>query len=824
MNPGKHIALQIIASRVKQLSLAAVFCVNTLALVPCSDAATDRAADLATRPLTFESNVGQYDSKARFVSRGPAYHLSLSPAEVLVTVRRSDREVSSLEVLPRQINRAPASIRYRSLRIELIGADADAQMAGVGEISGRANYFIGSDVSKWHTGIPAFGRVRASDVYPGIDLIHYGNAQHLEYDFEVAPGADPGAIAMRFVGADKIELSAQGELVLQLGGESLRQPKPVIYQILNGQRKEIRGGYVLKTDDTATFWLGDYDRTQTLVIDPIVSYSVLQGLDDDDNLWAIALDEEGNVYGVGETISQNIATTGAFQTNLAGVFFGHGDVMIQKYPNTNSNFNETYSTYLGGWADEAAFGIAVDASGNAYVAGYTGSTNFPTRNPVQTNLAGVNIPGIGRPPVDIFVAKLGPQGTNLIFSTFFGGTKDDAAGGITLDSAGDINVVGYTTSTNFPVVNIPLSTNIVGTNIVITTNSLAGGEDAFAFKLSGNGTNIIYSRYLGAAGREFATGLVNLTDDQTAVIGYTSSSLFPVTTNAAQLLFNNTTNTAVSFDAFICILSPTGGTVNYATYLGGTGDDFGFKIARDASDNLYAVGSTRSSDFPRSNTNLSSPVITNALLADAFVSKLSAALTNWAYSVTFGGTGKDEAWDVAVGADGHAHVVGATLSTNFPITNVFSLLRSTNSGGSDAFIAKLNPTSTALEYSTYIGSAGLDEAHAIVLDAGGNSYIAGISGSTAFPTSPQFSDQSFVDSDGFVLKILVEPALEIASSGTNVILSWRGFGPEFEIQSKTNLLSSNGVSLGAAFMELTNGQTVVTFPATNAAQYFRLKK
>jgi hypothetical protein len=824
MNSGINNSFRAIATRARAILCVAAVSVTALLLVTDSNAAADRTANIASRPLSFEKNVGQYDNSARFVSRGPAYHLTLAPTEVFVTVRKSDRADTNANALPHSIRRDVTSIRYRTLRIELIGSNADARMSGVGELSGQANYLIGSDASRWRTGVPAYDRVRATDVYPGINLIHYGNAQHLEYDFEIAPDANPDLIAMRFTGADKVELNSQGELVLQLGDEMLHQPKPVIYQTVAGQRMEIRGGYVLSNVNTVKFWLGDYDRSLPLVIDPIVSFSVLQGGDSDDTLYAIALDGEGNVYVSGETLSVNLATTGAFQTNLAGTFFGHGDVLIQKFPNTNSNFAKTYTTYLGGSADESAFALAVDAAGNAYVAGYTGSTNFPTRNPTQTNLAGVNIPGIGRPPVDAFVAKLDPRGTNLIFSTFFGGTRDDAAGGIALDSAGNITVVGYTLSTNFPVVNIPHTTNTVGTNVVITTNSLAGSEDAFVFKLSADGTNILYSRYLGGAGRDYATGVANRSDDHTAVVGYTSSSAFPITTNAAQSSFNNTTNTSVAFDSFITIIAPTNGHIAYSTYLGGTNDDFAFKIARDSSNNLYAVGSTRSSDFPRSNTNLYSSVITNAAFADAFATKLSSSLTNWDYSVTFGGSAKDEAWDIAVDSPGRAHVVGATLSGNFPVTNVFGLLRSTNSGDADAFIAELNSNATALNYSAQIGTSSTDEAHAVAVDAGGNTYFAGIAGRTTFPTLPSVGNLNETDRDGFILKILAEPTLEIASSGTNVVLKWPGFAPEFTVQTRTNLLSTNWTTASASSVELTNNQTIVRLPATNSQRFFQLRK
>ena len=796
-----------------------------VALMSPANAASDRTLSLGDRPLSFESNVGQYEGAARFVSRGPAYYLSLTPSEVNVMLRKVEKTAPVDNNLPRTINTVATRVDYRSLRIELIGANSVATMSGVGEVSGRASYFIGNDASKWRTGVPAFDRVRVMDVYPGINLIHYGNQNHLEYDFEIAPGASADVIAMKFTGADRIVVDTDGELVLSLGGEEIRQPKPVIYQTVRGARKEIAGGYVMTDASTVKFTLGDYDRTLPLVIDPVVSYSVFQGREGEDVFWATATDASGNLYLAGETTSASLASPGAFQTNLAGVMGLHGDVLVQKLPNFPQEYKVTYSTYLGGVANEAAFGLAVDADGNAYVAGYTGSTNFPTLNPVQTNIAGTVVSGVGRPPVDCFVAKIGPHGTNLIFSTFFGGSKDDAAGGIALDAATNIYVVGYTLSTNFPVVNFTAVTNLVGTNVVVTTNSLSGGEDAFVIKLAASGTSVIYSRYIGGAGRDYATDVITDSAGEPVLVGYTTSSLFPTTTNAVQPLFNGTTNFSSAYDAFVTIVGATNSVINYSSYLGGTNDDFAFRTATDAAGAIYVAGSTRSANFPRTSTNLYSSVMTNTLSPDAFVSKLNPSLTNWDYSVTFGGSASDEAWDVAVDSAGSAHIVGVTASINFPTNSAIGFLRRTNSGASDAFIAELNSTGSVLNYSAYIGGTADDAAYGVTVDAGNNVYVVGVAGNSTFPTSPSSTAGIFSDKDGFVLKILADPTLAISRSGTNVQLSWNGFATEFTLESRTNLVSTNTWTVLTNFpASLTNNRTVVTIPATNAARFFRLKK
>lgn len=810
MNLRNNISLRAAASCAK-----AILCLAAIKLTVVANAATDRAASLADRPLSFESNVGQYESGARFVSRGPAYYLSLSPAEVTVMLRKVEKAAAVENNLPRTINTAASRVDYRNLRIELFGANSAAPMSGVGEVSGRVNYFIGNDASKWRTGVPAFDRVRVTDVYPGINLIHYGNQNRLEYDFEIAPGISPDVIALKFTGADKVVVDAAGDLILSLGEEEIRQPKPVIYQTVRGARKLIEGGYVLADANTVKFQLGKYDRALPLVIDPVVSYVVYQGGDADDIFWALATDADGNIFVAGETTSSGIASAGVFQTNLAGVLAGHGDVLIQKLPNIPTDFSTTYSTYLGGAAYEAAFGLAVDAEGNAYVAGYTGSTNFPTSNPLQTNIAGVVRSGIGAPPLDCFIAKIGPFGTNLIFSTFFGGTKDDVGLGLSLDAATNIYVAGYTLSTNFPVVNFTAVTNIVGTNVVVDTNGPAGGEDAFVIKLASSGTNVIYSRYIGGAGRDYATDVITGAAGEPVLVGYTTSSLFPTTTNAVQPLFNGTTNSSFAYDAFVTIVGATNSTISYSSYLGGTNDDFAFRAATDTAGAIYVAGSTRSANFPRTSTNLYSSVITNTLSPDAFVSKLNPSYTNWDYSITFGGSASDEAWDLAVDSAGLVHVVGVTSSADFSTSNEFDNLLSTTQGGKDAFIVQLASSGTAINYAGYVGGSADDAVYGVTVDAGGNSYFIGNVGGN-----------SVAGRNGFVLKILADdPTLAITPAGTNVQVSWSGFSTEFTLESRTNLVSTNTWTTLTNFSALlTNNRTVVTIPATNDAQFFRLTK
>jgi hypothetical protein len=751
------------------------------------------------QPLSFEANLGQYGAGPAFVSRGPAYGITLTPTEVCVVLQKSTpRNGNSLAA---QMTHARATaVEYRKLRIELLQANPHAEMRGLDATPGRANYFVGNDPAQWQRNVPTYQRVRATDVYPGIHLIHYGNQQHLEYDFEVMPGANPAVIAMQFSGADRLTIEpASGDLVIQLGTEELRQPKPVIFQDVNGRRQFISGGYVLADERTVKFNLGKYDPKLPLIIDPIISYAQYFSQNTGDQIWAVAVGENTDIYVAGETITASgLATAGAFQTNLAGVLAGHGDVMVARRKNASSE--NVYVTYLGGWAYEAAYGLAVDAEGAAYVTGYTASTNFPTRMAIQTNVAGGKIPGFTVPALDAFITKIDPSGSNLVFSTFYGGTGsgyfgsgDDVGLSVALDASNNVYVAGYTASTNFPTANT-------------SRTNLSGFEDAFVVKLDATGTNVIYSMLVGGAGRDYGRDLALDANGNPVLVGYTVSTNFPVTPDALQSLFNGVTNSTVAEDAFIVRAQTDVGELLYATYLGGTNSDQATRVAIDAAGAVYVAGLTRSSNFPRTSTNFVSAVQTNNANADAFVMKFSPALTNLDYAVTFGGTGQDEARGVAVNDAGQATVVGLTTSTNFPTNAVFGFLDSQNAGGQDAFLAEINPAGSGFNYSAYLGGADDDVANAITRDAGGNSYVVGVA--DTFP---------------FILKLLTEAPLTVAPAGTNLTLAWPAYAPEFSLQTSTNLTLTNGWSAISPTRTTTNGQIQVTVPATNPAGYYRLR-
>ena len=332
-----------------------------LCLLALSATAAPRAVMPANLPLYFEANRGQADVPAQFIARGHDYEFLISPAEAQIVLRQ-------------------AGVGPAMVHLQFAHASPQAHIQGGDELPGKINYLTGNNPAQWHTDVPMFAKVHVGELYPGINLVYYGNQHLLEYDFTVAPGADPRAIGMHFTGVDRISITAQGELILRLAGGEIRQPKPVIYQMVEGRRKVIDGGYRLVDTHTVAFVVGNYDPSQPLVIDPVLSYSTYFGGTAGETAYAVALDAAGNVYMTGQTFSKAIstntafATAGAFQTNFAGGKLT-GDAFVFKLDAASGN--PAYITYLGGSADDGAFGVAVDSAGNAYLTGFTDSSNFP---------------------------------------------------------------------------------------------------------------------------------------------------------------------------------------------------------------------------------------------------------------------------------------------------------------------------------------------------------------------------------------------------------------------------------------------------------------
>lgn len=656
-------------------------------------------------PLSFEANHGQTDRRVKFLSRSGGQTLFLTSTEAVLTTDGRN-----------------------TLQMGLLGASPHAQLTGRDELPGKSNYFLGSDPSNWHTDVPIFSKVHYSNVYPGVDLIFYGNQRELEYDFLLAPGADPNSIGLTFSGVKCGHLD-HGDAVWESDDGEIRLRKPRLYQHVNGKQVEIAGGYILR-DHTIRFAIGDYDSRLPLVIDPVLVYSTYLGGSGLDVAKGIAVDSSGNAFFAGYTASTNFPVSSTpFQSTNGG---GNSNLFVAKLNAAGTAL--FYSTYVGGNGGDMANGLAVDSSGNAYVTGSTGSANFPvTPGAFQTAYAG---------GTDAFVTKLNATGDALVYSTYLGGSQSESATSIAVDASGSAYVTGETQSTNFPTTSGAFQT------------ANPGGGHAFVTKLNAAGNALAYSTYLGGSGSEIAYGITINSPGNAYIIGQTSSTNFPgVNSGSVQAA-----NGGGSSDGFVAEMNPAGSALVYATYLGGNGTDLGLGIALDALGNAYVTGYTSSTDFPVTAGALQT---TNAGGIDGFVAKISPGGTALGYSTYLGGSGTDAAAGIAVDSSGNAYIVGATSSSNFPSMSSSSVQPANGGGTSDAFVAELNPTGSALVYSTYLGGSAADVASGIALDPSNNIYIAGYTASTNFPlgASPVQSTYGGGSFDAFVAKLSGTPGI-----------------------------------------------------------------
>ncbi|HKS43332.1 MAG TPA: SBBP repeat-containing protein [Blastocatellia bacterium] len=486
--------------------------------------ATPKLADKATRtrasqsygnlPISFEANQGQFDSRVKFVSRGNGCTMFLTANEAVFQLRvgaETNKRDSHL-IETENLNPAIPDSQLAILKMKLVGASAAPVAQGVNELPGKVNYFVGNDSKKWRTGVATYAKALFKQVYPGVDIVYYGNQRELEYDLKVAPGANPRAVRLAFEGARHVRIDKRGDLVLSTAAGEIRQRKPVAYQETNGTRKEISARFVMKGAQQVGFEVARYDTSKPLVIDPALSYSTYLGGSEEDSGNGIAVDTSGNAYIIGFTVSSDFPTTASFQPTAGGF----GDVFITKLNTTGTAL--IYSTYLSGSGSDFGFGIAVDAAGNAYATGQTISSDFPLMNPIQSTLSSAG---------DVFITKLNSTGSAIIYSTLLGGNRIDIGQSIAVDAGGSAYVTGFTASNTFPTVN--------------ALQPVFGGmQDGFVAKLNPMGTAFVYSSYLGGVGRDSGNGVATDSSGNAYVAGSTSSPDF-LTANALQPAFKGKT-------------------------------------------------------------------------------------------------------------------------------------------------------------------------------------------------------------------------------------------------------------------------------------------
>lgn len=691
-------------------------------------------------PLRFEINQGQTDEQVKFLARGPGYALYLTAAEAVLRLRRDKSDDAQSAA---------------SVRMKMVGAQANPRVAGVDELPGRSNYFVGNDARKWRTGLSAYAKVKYEQVYPGVDVVYYGTSQgQLEYDFHLSAGADPQVIKMAFEGVDKLEADGAGGLRLHVSGRELQLRRPILYQENEGARQEVAGSYVLAGPREVGFAVAAYDAARPLVIDPVLAYSTFLGGTGYDAGLSIAVNPHGNAFITGKTTSLDFPT----QPNLSKIGPGGGfDVFVTEMNMSGSGL--VYSTYLGGSRDENDWGglvhfggIALDPAGNAYVTGLTTSPDFPT-TPGALQTAAANNGFIA----DAYVTKLDAAGT-LVYSTYLGGGGFDGGHAIAVDPFGQAYITGQEESGTLPA---------NGFQTTHATGCIAGFKDGFVAKLNAAGSALLYSTYFGGNSCNIGYGIAVDAAQNAYVTGETQATNFPVTPGAFDSTCGtdgacNPVNNQPISDIFVAKVDTTlngAASLKYATYLGGSGEErFIYNggpggIAIDpAAKFIYVTGTTASvnpADFPVTNGSLPNGP------ADAFVAKLDSSqpvpANQLVYSTYLGGSSTDFGTGIAVDINGNAYVTGSG-SVDFPVTPGMSACPS-NQG---AFVVKLGATGS-IKYAACVGGNDKDIPFSIAVDPAGCAYVTGATHSPDFPVlhpfQKTFAGGSAPPSDAFVTKL-----------------------------------------------------------------------
>ncbi len=790
-----------------------------------SKASPKLAANYARLPLSFESNHGQVDSRVRFLARGSGYTIFLTDQGAVLSLRKSgaSRQLSEGEKQnpgvriqestadwARRSTQHGSAVRASAVRMNLVGANTNATVAGTDELPGKTNYYIGNDPKKWRTNIPNYGQVTFKSVYPGVDLVYYGNQRQLEYDFVLAPGADPDQIKLSFAGADHLRVdSASGDLVLNIGNGEMRFRKPSVYQPSLAAAylapslgidsrptspTALPSSFVLASNNEVAFHVEGYNPNRALVIDPVLSYSTYLGGSSGDGSDGLAIDAAGSIYITGITESTNFPTVNPVQAQCASCAGANPDydAVVAKLNPAGSAL--VYSTYLGGSSNDYGNGIAADAAGNAYIAGSTTSTDFPTTaNAFETTASGFG---------DAFVTKLSATGT-LSYSTYLHIALGQS---IAVDGSGNAYVTGAT-SNGFPTANA-------------LQPSSGGGTDAFVTKLNPTGTALVYSTFLGGSAEDGGRGIAVDAAGNAYVTGFTKSTNFPTSQPLQAASGGGTCGTGTQTyncpDAFVAKLNPAGSALVYSTYFGGSDQDFGNSIAVDSEGGAYLTGYTLSSDFPTVNPLQSqcdncSTVYggTNAPVTsgDAFVAKINSAGSALVYSTYLGGSADDQAVRIAVGPTGNAYVVGETFSTDFPIVDP---IPNAQAPMENAFVTKLDATGLVVVYSTYLSGSVDAVATGIAVDASDNAYVSGGTDSTDFPTVNPIQATQGGGGDVFVAKI--------SAAATGPVLSPAPIRLDFSPQNTGTTSAGQPVTItntGAASLTI----STVTFGGTNTGDF-----
>ena len=729
-------------------------------------------AAYAKLPLSFEANSGQADPSVKFIARGKGYTLFLASEEVILSLKPiTHAKVKGLD----------------AAHISLEGSNLDPVVEGLDMLKSKSNYLTGKDQSKWHVNVDQYSKVQYKQVYPGIDMVYYGNQKQLEYDFVVAPGASPDLIRMNFRGAKSVELDKFGNLIMSLRDGKMTFSAPTLYQQSGDVKEHVDGRFVMVGEDQVRFEVGDYDKSKELIIDPSLMYSTYLGTTVEDRVNAMKVDAAGNVYLTGQTaVVADLFPGTAASTIQAANAGGAFDAFVIKLDPAGAIL---WATYLGGAGDDIGLSIAVDASNIVYV---SGSTTFTAGAKYPTTVGAYQ--AVNNGGTDGFLTAIAGSGNSLVYSTFIGGAGIDVATAITVDSAGNAYVTGGMTSDN--------TTRPATAGAYQTDNGGPGGacENAFIAKFNPAGI-IQYFTYLGGSTVGGTRGNA-ITIDGTGnafVTGFTRAGFptFPSGVLPLARAFKLTIGGAQ--DAFVSKISPSGANLLYSSYLGGSGISQGTGIKLDSSGNVYVAGDTNSTNFPDATTDgvtVGFPKVGQTTITgnfDCFIFKIAMNATGHSdgvYCTFLGGSGLDHLDALELDSFGNAYVTGRTESTDFLTVSPLSIntpLYSVQDGTAKVFVTEIGVAGNTRVLNTYIGGVTDQEGKGIAVDAGNNIFLSGWTNSTDFPTSVPLYAANKGSYDGFVMKITatspanlpavtkVNPASGIPAGGTTVIITGSGF-------------------------------------------------
>ncbi len=854
--------------------------------------------EYAKLPLSFEPNLGQANSDAKFLARGDGYSLFLNSDQAVLGLKGHSKKSA---------NSATSTNSLGVLRMKLEGSNPAPNFSAQDELPGKSNYFIGTQ-ENWHANVPTYGKVTEKNVYAGIDLVYYGSQRKLEYDFNVAPGADPKAIQISFEGARKLKVDAAGNLVLSLAGGDVKFEKPFAYQMKGDQKEPVAARFHLGDRKYRVYFaIGDYDTKRPLVIDPILSYSTYLGGSDIDSANAIAVAPDNTAFVAGGTFSTNFPVAHALQPNDGGGLDFPQDAFVTKISADGSTL--LYSTYLGGENQDTANGIAVDAAGEAYVVGTTLSPHFPV-TPGQSfdtlcggdGKCGASFNSQGLIVSNGFLAKINAAGSGILYSGFIGTFENVTANAVAVDGNENAYVTGQVEPNGFASngIGTPLSLNIQpspggavsngdGTSTIFITSGIAlpinsevvisgvggtaadpnppsafdgvfivvssapgsfvidtaggaasgngtvvvnpappfpissnafqkqhggGNTDAYVVKVAATGTAFLYSTYLGGENEDSGNGIAVDKNNHAYVTGLTFSNGFPTTGSAFQ-----GTNGG-NGDAFFSEVDTLGGGLSYSTFLGGAQLDQGNAITIDSIGDAFIAGRSGSTGLGTAGTFQPDCTLDGQgqCEGDAFVAEINPNVSGAGSEIFFtylGGSLADSATGIALDTLGNIYVTGATVSQDFPIAA--AAFQATYGGGNnDAFVTKMNPTGSALLYSSYLGGTQTDNGTGIGVDTSGSAYVSGQTCSTDFPVSNPEQAGPGGNCDAFISKVSILNGIQLNPSALTFSaqsLNTTSAPLTLTLTNGDNPLTISTITLGGA----NSGAFAITSASTCAA-------